>query len=568
MDLKALVKSIISTLAFIYLTKAISYTGIFSLFIMAVLYFAYSAIETDRNIFVKLGAAVFGIFAVLNCFQVNVYDEVLGIYTTASKVLIILLIFAGVYLFMEAVLSLLYHLFDLEREEGEMKFSPNRLFIISFIALIIIYLPVWLMEYPSNISPDTIDQINQILSGVYRNHHPFAHTMWLKLLMSFSDEINLRVGIAALLQLIINSAVFSLVIRKVYVKTKKLFYGILTFLFYSVLSFHAFYSITLIKDVTHATIACLLLMSLIDYFDSEGKKKTVALVLTAVFSLCFCLFRSNGYYAFVITIIFAFVYMFMKKDYKLIISMVLVFILATVIKGPVYTSMGISKASSVESLSVPVQQIALTVKNGKELTKEERQLLNKVVDVSKLNEAYDVFLSDPVKNLYNERGNLRYLSDNKMAYLKMWIDIGMRNPLEYIQAWVNQCSGYFSPHYYSTSIFWSVWENSFGVKANRLLIPKEVSSVLHDLAYYQHEIPLLGWLHYPSVTTWILIVLFFYGLRNRDMETVIVISPLAGIFLTLLISCPFNLCFRYYYAAVAVLPLVCLKALKKGREEA
>ena len=563
MNLKAFIKSIISTLAFMFISKATPINGMFLLFVIIPLYFAYKKIKSDSSVYTKLGAAVFGVFSVLHIFQVNVLDSVLGEYNQITKIAVIIIIFLGTYLFTNTILSLLYRYFDSHKNKGESKINPNVLFAISFVLLIIIYSIVWLMFYPGTISPDTIDQIGQIVNGVYRNHHPFAHTMWIKLLMSFGNDINTRVGIANLLQLVINALVFSLVLRTIYIKTRKLSYVLLVFAFYSLMSYHSFFSIILIKDVTHATISCVLLLLLIYYFDAKEERRIVYLILIGLFSIAFCLFRSNGYYAFVVLLLFSIIYTFKKRDYLLIDIFVLAFIVSTIIKGPIYSSLGISKASPVESLSVPIQQIALTVRNGRTLTEEEKGMLNKIVDLSKVGKSYDVFLSDPIKNLVNERGNLAYLKDNTFDYFSLWLGIGLRNPVDYIQGWVNQFSTYFSPHYYSTSIFYGVWDNNLGIVGHSLLIPNNIRETLLELAYNQHNIPVLGWLHYPSITTWIMIIMFFYGLRNKDDETTLLISTLIGIFLTLMISCPYNLSFRYMYAVVCCLPLMLYGALRK-----
>ena len=568
MDIKTLVKAVISTLSLLFITGTVSYTGIYGLFVLIILYFIYNAIEIDKNIFVKFTAGVFGIFAVLHLFQVNVYDQILGEYYLASQIIITLIIAAGIYLFMEALLSLLYHIFDLDWTGSEIKIKPLFIFLGSFILLVMIYLPVWMMEYPSNVSADTLDQIGQILSGSYVNHHPFVHTLWLRFLMCFSDEINTRVGIAALLQLISCAAVFAFVVRTVYVKTRKFSYGLLTFLFYSVLSFHAFYSITLIKDVTHASIACIFISLLIYYFDEEKPVwNLVYLILIGLFSIFFCLFRTNGYYAYVLMLLAAVWYTIKKKDKLLIIVFVVAFVASTLIKGPLYDSMGIARVSYAESLSVPAQQIALVIKNGHKLDKEDMDTLKKVIDVSKAAESYDVFLSDPIKNLL-KAGDITYLEEHKMDYFKLWLKIGTEHPFEYMQAWVDQWSGYMSPHYYSTSIFWGVWDNSYGIKASPRLVTGELNDGLHDLAYTQHDLPLIGWFHYPSLYTWLLFIMIGYVLRCKDTEGLLIVAPLLGIFLTLVISCPFNLCFRYYYAVICCLPLFIMKPLLYRKEEA
>lgn len=563
----AILKSLICTVAFSLLTGAVPYVGIYSLFIAILLYWLFDSVKTDSSLSARLCSAVFGVFSFLHVFQVNVYEDVLAKYPAFGKAFVLVVIFAGVYLFAKTVLSYAYALMD-KWTPGKRKLSPNILFVIFFELLILLYLPAWMMEFPGIVPPDTLDQIGQITSNVYINHHPFAHTMWLKLLLSFGTKMNVRVGIAGLLQLIINALVFALVIKTVYKKTGSLTASIVVFLFYGLMSFHAFYNVTLIKDTTHAALTCSLLMLLIGYFDERtAKRKNIYTALILLFSVLFCLFRTNGYYAFVVLILVSFVYAIKTRDFKLSAVMLIAIVLATIIKGPVYTSLGVSKASYAEALSVPAQQIAYVIKNGRYLTDEEIEMVGAIIEIGDIPQYYDYFLSDPIKHLMNNHGNISYLESHKLQYLLLWVKIGIRYPLDYLRAWVNQCSGFFTPHYYSTSIFWGVWNNELGITSAPLIGNEALIETLQDLAAQQHEIPLFGVLHYPAVSVWITVIMICYALRNRDEKSLVIIAPLFGIFLTLLLSCPYNLSFRYSYAITACLPLLIMYPLVKRRKK-
>ena len=557
---KNVYKAILSTISFVFLCN-MSITSIYPLVILSVLLILFTMNDVKNSKYANTCACIFGIFALLSLFQVGKYEDILDAHNIYISITKMIFIYLGTYYFVNVIVSLFFSFLDKINVKKKNNFSSNKILIISFVTLVVLYFPVWLMEYPSNISPDTINQINQIVNNIFTNHHPFAHTLWLKLLMSFGSDINTRIGVAALLQMFLNAAVFSFINYQIYKKTNNTIISILLLVFYGLFSFNAFMSITLIKDVTHAMITCLLIVLLINYFDCiEKRNKTLLLIVISIFSLMFCLFRSNGYYAFVILIIVSIVYSMKRKEYGLLISFAISFVVATIIKGPIYYLLGISSPSFVESLSIPIQQISLVIRNGKTLTTYETEMIGKIVDISKISDSYDVFLSDPIKNLINNYGNVSYLSANRLEYLKIWLEIGVKYPIEYIRGWVNQVSTFFAPTYYGTSIFWSVWENDLGIVASPM-ITAEISTVLHNLAYTQHNIPLFGCLHYPSVYTWVLIVMLFYSIKNKNYENMLLISILLGIFITLLISCPYNICFRYYYAVVCSTPIIVIYGL-------
>lgn len=533
---------------------------------VALTYYFYKNINYEKNIWTRLASVIFGLYGIISIFQVNVYEEQLQRLPVLLMLIKLLVIFFGIYFFVNYSLSWLYKKIDNLELKKNNKYTGKHIFIVSFIFLLIMYLPVWLMEYPSNVSPDTLSQVKQILSGEYINHHPFAHTMWLKALMMFSKDLNIRIGIAALLQMIINALAFSYVSTFIYKKSKSLLLTVISTLFYGLLSFNAFYSITLIKDVTHAVICCLLTVLIIDYFDSE-QNRNIKLGLIFIVLVLFCLFRSNGYYACILVFLISLILNIENKEYRLSAVILLSIIVSAIVKGPIYSALGVGNASPAEMLSIPLQQIALTIKNGCYLKENELALLNKVIDVSKVPDAYDVFLSDPIKNLLNEHGNIDYLLNNKFEYLKLWISIGIRNPIVYIRAWVNQISMLFSPYYYSTSIFWEVTPNNIGIVGTPLLINGGLNETLHMLAYKQHNISLIGWFHYQSITTWIMTVSAFYLLRKKNNTTIIVFALYFSVLFTLCISSPYNACFRYFYGVIVCLPLMLLMVLGKDCKE-
>ena len=60
-------------------------------------------------------------------------------------------------------------------------------------------------------------------------------------------------------------------------------------------------------------------------------------------------------------------------------------------------------------------------------------------------------VSDSTKNNIRVHDKGHYLENNKMKFLKIWIDIGVKNPDKYIQAYVKQTSGYW---YYNYGKYW------------------------------------------------------------------------------------------------------------------
>lgn len=76
-----------------------------------------------------------------------------------------------------------------------------------------------------------------------------------------------------------------------------------------------------------------------------------------------------------------------------------ILLLSLIITGPVYTACHVEHASFTESLSIPLQQIACVVSNGRQLSAEQEMLIDDVVDTSLIPEYYNPVISDPIKAL-------------------------------------------------------------------------------------------------------------------------------------------------------------------------
>ena len=57
--------------------------------------------------------------------------------------------------------------------------------------------------------------------------------------------------------------------------------------------------------------------------------------------------------------------------------------------------MNVVAGGYAENLSIPIQQIAYVITNGRELKADEKELLEKVVDIEEVPSRYVSWLSDP-----------------------------------------------------------------------------------------------------------------------------------------------------------------------------
>lgn len=463
----------------------------------------------------------------------------------------------------------LRHLFCIMNNLETKKISAGKkkgIFWISWGTTFICWLPYYLKYYPGVITTDSISQIEQVL-GIqpYSNHHPFAHTCIIKLLYDliyiFIKDETAIIGLIILIQMLLLAFCFSCIVMQVYKKIGKKV-AFLTWIFYSIIPYNGIYSVSLWKDVWFAGICLLFILFLFNYIYChdkmcEGKNKWLIGIIIAGTGVC--LFRSNGYFAFAFLLLFLLLKaIFYKKksiDIKMIATLAGAFIIATVIKGPVYQIIGVQPGDCIESLSLPAQNIACVIANGKELKIEEKQLLSQIIDLDKVAESYCGWLSDPIKNLVRDKGNQDYLEENKGDYFKLWLKLGLRYPREYLTSWINQTKGYWYP----ATEYWvyaeNVAENNIGIQG-KTLVNAQMNGIIKNWTDLYKDCPIYGSLWEISAFVWGLIVLIAYVVYKKRWDIIEIYVFLLGIWGTLLIATPVYAEFRYLYSLVVAFPFI------------
>ena len=140
--------------------------------------------------------------------------------------------------------------------------------------------------------------------------------------------------------------------------------------------------------------------------------------------------------------------------------MVTALLIGFILKRPVLQVLGVVQPDSLESLSIPMQQISrVVVENKDSLSKEEKELINSVADLDRIAEEYNPIIHDPIKALVRFEGDKDAITNNKINYIKLYLALGIKYPSAYLRAWVDQTKGYWNGGY-------SYWKWSDEVSTN------------------------------------------------------------------------------------------------------
>lgn len=441
--------------------------------------------------------------------------------------------------------------------------------LCAFLLSMLCWIPYFLYQYPGIMTPDSLNQFEQVLGVIpYSNHHPFMHTLLIKLLYTIGLKITGSMLIALsfytffqMCMLALSISYFIGTLKKYRVRPAICF--VIT-LFYALVPYHAVYSVTIWKDILFAAAVLGFGCALLRLF---RRTNAFDLCVLGICGLMLCLFRSNGWYAFLLCLPFLFFY-FRKKKKTMFPVLCGIFLAAVIIKYPVMNHLHVVQPDFIESLSIPAQQIAAVICNDRELTSEERALIEQVVDLTYIKELYVPYFADNIKELVRA-GNQDYLVQHKGAFLKLWASLLLRYPGDYLTAYVHQTYGYWYPDsFYLVAEAEGVSATSLGVSHTPLIGGPLVIKTKEIAIKLGGMLPLYGTLWSMGVVCWVLIFCIGSAFVRNEKKKLILYLPSFALLLTVLIATPVATEFRYVYFMVLSLPFYLMSSVLMLPEEA
>ena len=427
--------------------------------------------------------------------------------------------------------------------------------LCAFLLCILCWLPYFLYQYPGIMTPDSINQLEQVLHVIpYSNHHPFLHTLLIGFFYNIGYKLTGNMVVAVSFYTFFQMCMLALTVSYLIgtlrqFRLRSLGCFIIT-LFYALIPYHAVFSVTVWKDILFAAgvlfFGCSMLRLL--------KEITISsLIVMGISGLVMCLFRSNGWYAFLLCLPFLLFY-FRRKARTVFPVLIGVFAVAVIVKYPVMNSLSVIQPDLIESLSVPTQQITAVICNDRPLTQEQLTLIENVVDLTYVKDLYNPYYADNIKELVRA-GHQDYLVAHKGEFLKLWIQLGLAYPGDYLEAYIHQTYGYWYPDsFYLVAEAEGVSATSLGLSHTPLIggplvvKGKEIAIKLGGM------LPLYGTLWSMGVALWVLIFCIGNSFIRREKRKLILYLPTVALFLTVMLATPVATEFRYVYFLVFGLP--------------
>lgn len=520
-------------------------------------------------------ALLFSSFEVIG-YSVHQYGDLSGV--LGSPIILLKAFFKWIG-YVATFYALVYFLFTQvlskwkTRQKREYRFFKNNTvsFVLTTMILLLAYLPYFLTQFPGSYSIDSISEMSSALYSMDNliNHHPVFHIWIISICLNIGRALGgLTAGIAiySIFQMLFTAITFSFMLYYMAKKGVSVWIRVLTLIFVAFYPPFAFYSITMWKDVPFALALVWFIIALFEMtcYQQNFFKSWKWQVLLIISSLLVILFRNNGIYVILFTIPFL---IFFAKGNRKKVSILSVGLIAfyLLLKGPIFNVLHIQDGPPREALSVPLQQIARTVKyKEEELTQRQKEVIYRYLPVDNIGEKYYPLISDSVKDQFNNE----LFQENKGDFFKVWFELLLKYPRIYIESFLAGSSGYWYPEEINWIIpDWIEYENAplEFQQSKKPIITLQTLEILQTRVN-KRDIPIISMFFSIGFAVWTVLFLVIYAIYRKKYQLLLIFIPILALWLTTMAS-PVWCEYRYIYGLFTTLPFLFIMTLWKGKQE-
>lgn len=442
---------------------------------------------------------------------------------------------------------------------------PLKPFLIASATIAALWLPYLLAYWPGLIFGDTLSSLNQIFGAPLSNHHPVVFTLAMKLCIQVATIIGLSRTSGIALYTILQMTFMAICLGYLAVwfierlDVQKQFVWLMVAIF-GISPYIASYSIALWKDPVFSCSICIICVILADAVLARevalSQFQKIALCLLSFLAM---LFRNNGVYivlALVLLLTAASIVSHVRKQSFGYVSILLPLCISLaaylVISGPVYSALHVIPTEKVESLGIPLNQMARVAALNGDMSDSDRTYMDSLLPLEQYKDKYRPTCTDMLK--WDPEFNSEPLSNNFWSH---WISMMIRNPKVYFEAWEMQTCGYWTVNV--SAAVQNTSNINGGVPRNlnpEYSIGYDITSKnLLSLDNIRNALPLSSYSIPGGFVFWILIFACTILILNKRWQWILPILPLLLLYGTLFIASPIWYWPRYIFTAQLALPV-------------
>ena len=159
-----------------------------------------------------------------------------------------------------------------------------------------------------------------------------------------------------------------------------------------------------------------------------------------------------------------------------------------------------------------------------------------------------------IKDLVRKTGDQEYLAAHKGDFLKLWLELGLKNPGAYLRAQIGLTCGYWYPKTDGTVVY--PYFTQAEANAELCLLPAPLAAVIAFMARTIPQLPLIRYFFSNGAAVWLFFILLFLCIAKKQYSKLLLFVPVLAVWLTLIIATPLDNEFRYAYSVFTTLPVL------------
>ncbi len=433
-------------------------------------------------------------------------------------------------------------------------------FFAAWAIIAISRLPYWLTFHPAVMTYDTVVQYTEALGGTLTNKNPLLHTLTIGLALRLGAWVGLGEAASlagyALAQVLVQAAVFAGVVAFLRRRAQTLWAPLLALAYFALHPLHAYYAVTIWKDVPFGLIVLALVMMLYRVAETRGeclRKPLFFAGMTAVLALV-PLLRNNGIFPMAAAVIALALWKQPERKRALALCGGAVAVLL-IVQVPVFRALRIEQSNVTEMLAVPLQQIGFVVKNEYMLSDEQAAAVDEILPLDAWAENYYVNNVDPLK--HHPDFDHEALRADLGRYAQVWREIGKENPEAFQEAYAAFTMRYWYPDRPPQARFYPNPQPAEQYKYFPTQSLTEAFAGLWDLSpkEWVEAHPQWTLLYSQGALIWLVLAACACLLAAKKARFQLALWPLIAVWVSLMLGAPLDET-RYIYPLYCCVPLL------------
>lgn len=443
-----------------------------------------------------------------------------------------------------------------------------RMAVLFALVMLVCWLPYTLTWFPGGLFSDTLNVMAQALGTLpISNQHTLLYVFEWKVCLKLAGY-NQFIGCALMMgfQALVMAAVCSYTVFWLNRRGLGRAGCVLTVALFALFPLFPYYVVSLWKDTTFSAFALWFCLSYADAVLARGRIAPPQVAGLCASSLFVAFSRNNGKYivlAAALLLLIVCRHQIRGVLLRLFAPLFAVLLIIVVIQGPIYARLGVDTSSTVESLGVPIQQIARVIAYDGGLSPTAENTFYSIMPREVWKEAYRPLLVDSVK--WNPSFNAPVISENLGKFVRAYIETGLRNPSLYLEGFLMSSAGFWDPLMGTNEnvayVQLGMWNGS----------PVPQVDVIESLTGFSLRSVLQPHVFFSCALFALMMLVSLAVLAvNRCWTWCFALAPMLLLWGTLIIASPIAYSLRYCYALVLAMPLFAvfpILAMRKKKGE-